>query len=188
MRIGTLGYKRDAPLYEGLPYARRFARYAALFDTVELPSTRNRVPSWRTVSRWRARAPEGFRYSFLAPKHLRYTPSGTERRALRRFLRRHRALGAARGAVRFQLPEDLDPEAFAAWLQLLAEIGIPGEYAFETPRADLARRALEAGHAVVNHPEGPFLYLIDPPRLPEARGYAYFSRLEDALHALKAKP
>jgi len=109
-----------------------------------------------------------------------YLPNGQERRALRRFLRRHTLLGTARGGVRFRLPPDLEPAAFAEWLALLADLGLPGEYAFEGPRA-LEELALAAGHAAVNLSAGPFYYLIDPDRLPEGSGYAYFNRLEDAL-------
>ena len=34
---------------------------------------------------------------------------------------------------------------------------------------------LERGLAVVNAEEGPFLYLLDPERLPPGKGYAYFA-------------
>ncbi len=177
LRVGTIGYKH---LFPDLPPSARFRRYAELFDTVELPGTYHRVPDKGQVYRLRKRAPAGFRYSFQAPRYLTYRPGGKERRALRRFLRRHRLLGSARGGVRFQLPQDLDKAAFAEWLSMLAELDLPGEYAFEGT-AGLEELALEAGHAAVNLATGPFYYLVDPPRLPDGSGYAYFSRLEDAV-------
>ena len=178
LRIGLIGYKG---LFPELPPSARFRRYAELFSTVELPQTRNRIPEKEVVLRWARRAPEGFVYSFQAPKYLTYRPSGHERRTLRKFLRRHRLLGAHRGGVRFSLPEDLDPAAFEEWLSMLAGLELPGDYAFEgTP--ELEALALEAGHAAVRLEEGPFLYLIEPEGpLPEALGYAYFSGLERAL-------
>ncbi len=177
LRIGTVGYKQ---LFPELPPSARFRRYAELFATVELPQTHRRVPDKALVYRWRKRAPTGFRYSFQAPRHLAYRPGGDERRALRRFLRRHRLLGEARGGVRFCLPEGLDPGAFAEWLAMLAELGLPGDYAFQGAAA-LEELALAAGHAAVNLAAGRFYYLVDPPALPAGRGYAYFHRLEDAL-------
>jgi len=178
LKVGTIGYKSHFP---EVPPSARFAHYAERFSTVELPQTRNRIPEKAVVLRWARRAPEGFVYSFQAPKYLSYRPSGDERRTLRKFLRRHRLLGAHRGGVRFLLPEDLDPEAFREWLAMLNALGLPGDYAFEG-RPELEALALEAGHAAVNLGEGPFLYLVDPPAIPkEAEGYAYFHRLEDAL-------
>jgi len=178
LKIGTIGYKE---LFPELPPSARFRRYAALFNSVELPQTFRRIPEKAVVLRWARRAPEGFVYSFQAPKYLTYRPSGDERRTLRKFLRRHRLLGEHRGGVRFRLPFDLDPEAFREWLAMLEALGLPGDYAFEG-RPELEALALEAGHAAVNLGEGPFRYLVDPPALPQgSKGYAYFHRLEDAL-------
>ncbi len=177
LRVGTIGYRG---LFPELPPSARFARYTELFSTVELPQTRERIPDKSLVYRWRKRAPRGFRYSFQAPKYLRYRPGGEERRTLRKFLRRHRLLAEARGGVRFRLPAGLDPAAFAEWLALLAELGLPGEYAFEGEPA-LEELALAAGHAAVGLAAGPFLYLIEPKTPRAGSGYAYFLRLEDAL-------
>jgi len=178
LRIGLVGYKG---LFPELPPSARFRQYAELFSTVELPQTRNRIPEKELVLRWARRAPEGFVYSFQAPKYLTYRPSGDERRTLRKFLRRHRLLGPHRGGVRFSLPADLEPAAFQEWLSMLAELELPGEYAFEG-LPELETLALEAGHAAVHLQEGPFLYLIEPEDPPlEARGYAYFHDLKRAL-------
>ena len=178
LRIGLIGYKHRFP---ELPPSARFRRYAELFSTVELPQTRNRIPEKEVVLRWARRAPEGFVYSFQAPKYLTYRPGGEERRTLRKFLRRFSLLGRHRGGVRFSLPEDLDPAAFGEWLAMLEGLGLPGDYAFEGPRA-LEERALAAGHAAVRLAQGPFLYLVEPENPPlEAPGYAYFEDLSPAL-------
>ncbi len=178
LRIGLIGYQGRFP---ELPPSARFHRYAELFTTVELPQTKNRIPEKEVVLRWARRAPEGFLYSFQAPKYLTYRPGGDERRTLRKFLRRHRLLGPRRGGVRFSLPEDLDSTAFKEWLSMLAELELPGAYAFEGA-PQLEALALEAGHAAVRLKEGPFLYLIDPEDPPQkARGFAYFHDLERAL-------
>ena len=176
LKVGTIGYKH---LFPELPPSARFRRYAELFSTVELPQTYNRIPPKEVVLRWRQKAPSGFTYSFVAPKYLSYRPSGKERRTLRKFLRRHRLLGDRRGGVRFLVPEGTDLEGFREWLSLLAELEIPGDYAFEA-KGPLAEAALQAGFSVVNG-EGPFLYLIDPKEPALGEGYAYFHRLEDAL-------
>ncbi len=178
LKIGTIGY---AHLFPELPPSARFRRYAKLFDSVELPQTYNRIPDKELVRRWVLRAPPGFVYSFRGPKHLHYRPSADERRTLRKFLRRYRLLGERRGGVRFTLPQDADPKAFSEWLAMLAELGLPGDYAFEGP-PDLVELAQQTGYAAVGHEGGKFLYLIDPPAIPpKATGYAYFHHLEDAL-------
>jgi len=178
LKVGLVGYREHFPK---LPPSARFRHYAALFPTVELPSTRERIPAPELVARWARQAPPGFTYSFQSPKHLQYRPTSDERRTLRKFLRRHRQLGEHRGGVRFLLPETLDPEAFREWLLLLKELGFPGDYAFDGP-PELEALALAAGHAAVRLGEGRFRYLVDPPALPkDLSGYAYFHRLEDAL-------
>ena len=160
--------------YRGFPGG--FKAYRKAFPTVEL-SWWHRVGDVGTISRIRALAPEGFRFSAVGHKHLTFRPTGEERRVLRRLLRRFRLFGPKAGALRLLLPEDLSPEALEAWLPLLEavqnELG-PVPIAFQAP-APLKPLLLERGLAVVNAEEGPFLYLLDPERLPPGKGYAYFA-------------
>ena len=139
--------------YRGFPGG--FKAYRKAFPTVEL-SWWHRVGDVGTISRLRALAPEGFRFSAVGHKHLTFRPTGEERRVLRRLLRRFRLFGPKAGALRLLLPEDLSPEALEAC-------------------APLKPLLLERGLAVVNAEEGPFLYLLDPERLPPGKGYAYFA-------------
>jgi len=176
--LGTSGWPSSGEWANLSPRARR-NRYFSLFNSVEITATYRRVPNWELVSRRRAQAPEGFVYSWLAPRHLSYRPSGRERRALRRFLRRHRRLGRARGGVRFLVPGAADPVAFAEWLAMLAELGLPGDYAFAVSE-ELTRLLKPYGWEAVNQP-GSWQYTLDLPpdlRLP---GYAYYSSLSAAL-------
>lgn len=165
------------PLYWGLrsleagaaSQNQAFKSYATQFNSLEISSTYHRVPSLATVARWRTRAPAGFRYSLMAPRVLRYQPTGAERRALRRFLHRAQALGPTLGAVHFVVPE-VPWAAFSAWLEFLPS----GQFAFSLS-PELAPCAEQAGHAVVNG-GGSFKYLIDPNfSLNQVCGYAYFS-------------
>ncbi|WP_232822456.1 DUF72 domain-containing protein [Thermus sediminis] len=167
-------------------YPGGFKAYRQAFPTVEL-SWWHRLPDEKTLSRLRALAPEGFLFSAYGHKHLTYRPSGEERHTLRRFLRRFKRLGEKRGAVRLLVPQGVEEGAFSSWLDLLeevvAEIG-PTPLFFQAPEA-LRPLLRERGYALVNG-AGPFLYLLDPPRLGEGKGFAYFSSsqaLAQALHS-----
>uniref|UniRef100_A0A7C5VG60 DUF72 domain-containing protein n=1 Tax=Thermus caliditerrae TaxID=1330700 RepID=A0A7C5VG60_9DEIN len=159
--------------YRGYPGG--FRAYRNAFPTVEL-SWWHRVGDKRTISRLRSLAPEGFRFSVYGHKHLTFLPSGKERRRLRRFLRRFRLFGPKAGAVRLKVPQDVAPEGFARWLDLLeevlAEVGpVPLAFEGEVPLKPLLR---ERGYALVNEAGGPFLYLVDPVEVPqEGEGYLY---------------
>ena len=132
--------------YRGFPGG--FKAYRKAFPTVEL-SWWHRVGDVGTISRLRALAPEGFRFSAVGHKHLTFRPTGEERRVLRRLLRRFRLFGPKAGALRLLLPEDLSPEALEAWLPLLEavqnELG-PVPIAFQAP-APLKPLLLERGLA-----------------------------------------
>jgi len=177
IKVGIQGYR-------GFPGG--FKAYRQAFPTVEL-SWWHRLPQEKTLSRLRALAPEGFFFSVHGHKHLTYRPSGEERRTLRRLFRRFRRFGEKRGAIRLSVPEGVEPEAFASWLSLLEEVRKemdPGPLFFQAPEA-LKPLLRARGHALVNE-EGPLLYLLDPPRLPEGEGFAYFSSsqaLAQALHS-----
>ncbi len=165
--VGLTGYRG---------YPGGFKAYRKAFPTVEL-SWWHRAGDPKTIARLRALAPEGFRFSVFGHKHLAFRPSGEERRILRRFLRRFRAFGEKRGAVRLLVPE-VDLEAFGAWLDLLEEVQKeigPTPIAFQAPPA--LREAIRArGYALVNEGGGPFLYLLDPEKVPqEGTGFAYFT-------------
>ena len=94
--------------YRGFPGG--FKAYRKAFPTVEL-SWWHRVGDVGTISRLRALAPEGFRFSAVGHKHLTFRPTGEERRVLRRLLRRFRLFGPKAGALRLLLPEDLSPSS-----------------------------------------------------------------------------
>jgi len=175
IRVGLQGYR-------GFPGG--FKAYRQVFSTVELPWW-HRLPDEKTLSRLRALAPERFLFSVHGHKHLTYRPSGEERRTLRRLFRRFRRFGEKRGAIRLSLPEGVEPEALSSWLSLLeevmAEVG-PTPLFFQAPEA-LKPLLRARGHLLVNE-EGPLVYLLDPPRLPEGKGFAYFSSLQALAQAL----
>jgi len=180
--VGLQARPRQA--YRLFPTPAPLSRYAQVFPTVEL-FWWHRLPDPRTLARLKSQVPPGFRFSAYGHKHLTFARSGRERRTLRRLLRRFRALGEKRGALRILVPP-LEEEALAGWLELLEEVwreqGRP-RLALEV-LPGLEGPVLERGFAVVNR-GGPFHYLLDPKALPPGEGFAYFSRLEEALGALQ---
>ena len=176
--LGTSGWPSEGD-WAGLSPRQRRRRYFELFNSIELIQTYRRVPDWDLVGRWRAYAPAGFTYSWVAPRYLTYRPSGSERRGLRRFLRRHKRLGRARGGVRFLVPVRTDATDFSDWLEMLAELEIPGDYAFDV-FPDLVELVEAYGWVVVNQPAG-WQYLIDQEPIANLDGYAYFGSLAAAL-------
>ncbi len=176
--LGTSGWPNGGD-WAGLSPRQRRRRYFALFNSIELTQTYRRVPDWDVVGRWRAYAPRSFVYSWVAPRYLTYRPGGEERRSLRRFLRRHKRLGRARGGVRFLVPARTDATDFSDWLEMLAELEIPGDYAFDVV-PDLVELVEAYGWIATNRPAS-WQYMID--REPKANldGHAYFSSLAAAL-------
>ena len=73
-RIGTSGWSYDhwnGVLYpQGLPAAKRLARYVEVFDTVELNASFYRWPRPPTFASWRSRLPAGFELTVKAPRGL----------------------------------------------------------------------------------------------------------------------
>ncbi|MEO5840342.1 MAG: DUF72 domain-containing protein [Acidimicrobiales bacterium] len=90
---------------DGLAKRKWFARYASLFETVELNTTFYRLPNVSTVERWAAEAPPGFVYS------MKLGAFGSHRMKLidasswlPNHLDRARRLGPALGPTVVQLP------------------------------------------------------------------------------------
>ncbi len=109
IRIGTSGYNYDhwrGVLYpEDLPKKQWLARYAEVFDTVEINNTFYNLPSKETFLRWASEAPEGFCFVL---KFSRYSTHMKKLKdpdqALETFLDRAQLLGHVLGPILVQLP------------------------------------------------------------------------------------
>jgi uncharacterized protein YecE (DUF72 family) len=110
--VGTSGWSYDhwtPELYpEGLPAARRLARYTGEFDTVELNASFYRWPRESTWAGWRTRLPEGFVLSAKAPRGLTHGRRlHSPETWIERMSRSWHELGPRRGILLVQLPPDL---------------------------------------------------------------------------------
>ncbi len=116
IRIGTSGYMyrhwRGLLYPEGLAQRRWLARYASLFDTVELNATFYRLPTPETVDRWRDASPRGFTFAVKGSRYLTHMKRLRDAgEGLRRFYRPVARFGAKLGPVLWQLPPHLAPDA-----------------------------------------------------------------------------
>jgi uncharacterized protein YecE (DUF72 family) len=109
IRIGCSGWSyphwRGQFFPENLPQAEWFARYAQVFDTVELNNTFYRLPEPTTVSQWHEQAPRDFIYAVKVSRYLTHMKKLKEpRQPLRQFVDRMRGLGSHLGPLLYQLP------------------------------------------------------------------------------------
>lgn len=93
------------------------ARYAAIFDGVEVNSTFYRRHRTSTFERWAETTPDGFRFAVKIPREITHQRAMTEiGEPFAAFLRDVSALGHKRGPLLCQLPPSLrfDPHTFRA--------------------------------------------------------------------------
>lgn len=143
VRIGTSGWSYDhwaGVLYSpGLPPARRLARYAEVFDTVELNASFYRWPKETTFRGWDARLPDGFTMSVKAHRGLsHFRRLANAEPWIERLEHCQRALGHHAEAVLIQLRADMvrDDDRLDSFLSLVP---------------DWIRVALELRHPSWNH-------------------------------------
>lgn len=126
VHVGTSGYVyehwKGAFYPADLPKSRWFSYYAERFGTVEVNNTYYRLPTEKSVARWREQAPPGFRYVFKAHRYITH---------YRRLLRPEEPLAKLFGALRplreqtaavlFQLPDGVprDDDRLRAFLRAL---------------------------------------------------------------------
>jgi uncharacterized protein YecE (DUF72 family) len=93
----------------GLPVAKRLARFAEEFDTVELNASFYRWPKDATFAGWRQRLPDGFTMSVKAHRGLtHYRRLRSPEPWIERFERCWTALGERREAMLVQLHPDVE--------------------------------------------------------------------------------
>lgn len=139
VRIGTSGWSYshwDGVLYSpGLPVGRRLARYAEVFDTVELNASFYRWPRDATFAGLRTRLSAGFTMSVKAHRGLSHFRRLSDPQPwVQRLERCQRALGERREAVLVQLRGDMPRDdhrldAFLAlvpqWIRIAMELRHP---------------------------------------------------------------
>jgi uncharacterized protein YecE (DUF72 family) len=168
IRVGCSGWNyadwRSVLYPPGCPQRRWLARYAEVFDTVELNTTFYRLPSVDAVRGWVAQTPPGFTFAVKSSRYLTHMKRLTDmERGVARLLERLEALTASpkMGPMLWQLPGNFrrDDERLAFALEHLPA----GRHAFEFRHpswfADDVLAALRAhGVALVigDHPERPW--------------------------------
>jgi uncharacterized protein YecE (DUF72 family) len=108
VRIGTSGWSyqhwTDVLYPRGLAPAKRLARYAQTFDTVELNASFYRWPKDSTFAQWRDQLPDGATMSVKAHRGLtHYRRLASPEPWIERFERCWRVLGDRRGVLLVQL-------------------------------------------------------------------------------------
>ncbi|WP_204807353.1 DUF72 domain-containing protein [Mycobacterium riyadhense] len=108
LRIGTSGWSynhwTDVLYPPGLPLGDRLARYAEVFDTVELNASFYRWPTDSTFAAWRDQVPNGFTMSVKAHRGLtHYRRLASPGPWIERFARCWQVLGDRHGVLLVQL-------------------------------------------------------------------------------------
>jgi uncharacterized protein YecE (DUF72 family) len=96
---------------EGLSQRAWLARYATLFDTVELNATFYRLPTPEAAERWRDGVPPRFTFAVKGSRYLTHMKRLLDAdEGLRRFYEPIAHLGAKLGPALWQLPPHLKPD------------------------------------------------------------------------------
>jgi uncharacterized protein YecE (DUF72 family) len=168
IRIGCSGWNytdwRGVLYPPGCPQRKWLARYAEVFDTVEINNTFYRLPTVDAVRGWVQQSPPGFLFAVKSSRYLTHVKRLTDmQQGVARLLERLEPLTASpkMGPMLWQLPGNFrrDDERLAFALARLP----PGRHAFEFRHeswfADDVLAALRAhGVALVigDHPERPW--------------------------------
>jgi uncharacterized protein YecE (DUF72 family) len=168
VRIGCSGWNYDdwrGRLYaEGLGKGRWLARYAEVFDTVEVNSTFYRLASRDAVARWAEHTPEDFLFAAKASRYLTHIRRLRDiEQGVGRYYERIEPLvrSLKLGPIVWQLPANFrrDDEVLAGALRVLP----PGRHCFEFRHESwfappVYRLLDEHGVALVigDHPKWPF--------------------------------
>ncbi len=112
VRIGTSGWSYnhwvDVLYPPGLPSGRRLARYAEVFDTVELNASFYRWPKDATFATWRDQLPAGFTMSVKAHRGLtHFRRLASPEPWIERFERCWNLLGDRHGVLLVQLHPEM---------------------------------------------------------------------------------
>jgi uncharacterized protein YecE (DUF72 family) len=168
IRLGCSGWNyadwRGVLYAPGCPQRKWLARYAEVFDTVEINNTFYRLPTVDAVRGWVEQSPPGFLFAVKSSRYLTHIKRLTDmNQGVARLLERLEPLTASpkMGPMLWQLPGNFrrDDERLAFALEHLP----PGRHAFEFRHeswfADDVMDALRAhGVALVigDHPERPW--------------------------------
>lgn len=123
--IGTAGWALPKAVVGAIgSEGSTLARYASLFNGVEINSSFYRPHKRTTYKRWASSVPAGFRFAVKAPRQITHEHRLIATTALMDpFLEQIRELGAKLGPVLVQLPpslafsDELAAEFFGAWRQ-----------------------------------------------------------------------
>ncbi|MDX1612103.1 MAG: DUF72 domain-containing protein [Candidatus Thermoplasmatota archaeon] len=147
LKVGTSGWSYPdwvGPFYpKGTPSGEMLARYAAVFDTVEVNSSFYAIPPRDRVASWAKAVPDGFTFSLKVPKAVtheaRLDPTPEVLDTLDGFHTNIRALGTRVEALLLQLPPSLDVEEGLPRLERLLDIEpFPAPVALEARHATWA--------------------------------------------------
>jgi uncharacterized protein YecE (DUF72 family) len=168
IRVGCSGWNyadwRGVLYPPGCPQRRWLARYAEVFDTVEINTTFYRLPSLDAVRGWVAQTPPGFTFAVKSSRYLTHIKRLTDmQRGVGRLLERVEPLTASpkMGPMLWQLPANFrrDDERLAFALEHLP----PGRHAFEFRHPSwfanevlAALRAHGVALTIGDHPERPW--------------------------------
>jgi uncharacterized protein YecE (DUF72 family) len=168
IRIGCSGWNyndwREVLYPKGCPQRRWLARYAEVFDTVEVNNTFYRLPTRDAVQGWVDQSPPGFVFAVKSSRYLTHIKRLTDMdQGVARLLERLEPLtdSPKMGPMLWQLPGNFrrDDERLAVALEHLP----PGRHAFEfrheswfaEPVLD-ALRTHGVALAIGDHPERPW--------------------------------
>jgi uncharacterized protein YecE (DUF72 family) len=109
LRVGTSGWQyadwRPDVYPEGLGQSKWLARYAELFDTVELNNSFYRLPTEESFRRWATTTPPEFCFAVKASRYLTHMKRLImPKQPVKLLLERARLLGPKLGPVLLQLP------------------------------------------------------------------------------------
>jgi uncharacterized protein YecE (DUF72 family) len=168
VRVGCSGWNypdwRERVYPRGVPPRRWLARYATMFDTVEVNSTFYRLASRKAVAEWAAQTPDDFVFALKASRYLTHMKRLTDlARGIARYYERIEPLvGTPKlGPIVWQLPQNFhrDDERLAAALAALP----PGRHCFEFRHPSwfasdvyAILRQHDAALVIGDHPQRPF--------------------------------
>lgn len=135
IRIGTSGWHYDhwsGPFYpEDLRKDEFLDYYAGQFQSVEINNSFYRLPSEKTLVRWREGVPDGFIFAVKASRYITHMKKLKDpQEPVSNFVQRVKLLGGKLGPILFQLPPrwNVNAKRLQSFLEVLPQ---GYRYAFE---------------------------------------------------------